>query len=57
MSCARSKGTKGIEREGKRNKDGSLLLNMSTHSHRKRNTRRKRGYGLARSDTLEGDVK
>lgn len=40
MSCARSKGTKGIEREGKRNKDESLLLNTSTYSRWKRNTER-----------------
>lgn len=26
MSCARSKGTKGIEREGKRNKDGIVVI-------------------------------
>lgn len=57
MSCARSKGTKGIEREGKRSKDESLLLNTSTHN-RKRDTKRNE-VTISRGaiyDTLEGDV-
>lgn len=57
MSCARSKGIKGIEREGKRSKDESLLLNTSTRS-KKRDTKRNKITISCRAiyDTLEGDA-